>query len=59
MKRRSPVAWWNEKCESEERIVRAENIKHHRDPTHTTKLRSLQNRRAIKQRIFRNAIKNK
>ena len=37
-KKRPPVAWWNEECEREERIVKAEYRKHRRDPTNTTKL---------------------
>ena len=37
-KKRTPVAWWNEECERDERIVRAEHRKHHRDPTNTTKI---------------------
>ena len=28
VKRRPPVAWWNEECEREERIVRTEYRKH-------------------------------
>ena len=42
-----PVAWWNEECEREERIVRAEFRKHQRDQTNISKLRSFQCRRAI------------
>ena len=41
-KKRPTVAWWNKKCEREERIVRTECRKHHREPTNTTKLSSLQ-----------------
>ena len=57
-KRRPPVAWWNEDCEREEKIVRAEYRKHRRDPTNINKLRSFQRRRAIKQRTFRKARKD-
>ena len=49
------VAWWNIKCVREERIMKAE---YWRDQTNTTKLRSFQRRRAIKQRIFRKASKD-
>ena len=52
-----PVAWWNEECETGERIMRAEYRKYRRDPTNTTKLRSFQRRRAIKQRVSRKTKK--
>ena len=39
MKKRPLVAWCNEECEREKRIVRiAEYRKHRRDPTNVTKL---------------------
>ena len=40
---------WHKEWKREERIVRTEYRKHSRDPTNTTKLRSFQCRRAIKQ----------
>ena len=39
MKKRPTVAWWNEECEREEKIIIADYRKHHRDPINTTKLR--------------------
>ena len=39
MKKRSPVAWWNEECEREERIVKAE-------------YRIFQCSKVIKQKVF-------
>ena len=57
-KKRPPVAYWNEECEREERLVRAEYREHHRDPTNTTKLWLFKRRRAIKQRVFMKARKN-
>ena len=56
-KRRPTVAWWNEECEREKRIMRAEYKKHQQDPTNRTKLRIFLRRRAIKQRVFRKARK--
>ena len=38
--------------------MRAEYRKPHRDPTKTTKLKSFQGRRAIKQRVFRKTRKD-
>ena len=58
-KRRPTIAWWNEECEREERIVRAEYRKHQRNPTNRTKLKSFQCRRAIKHRFFRKNTWNK
>merc|ERR1711976_241271 len=57
-KTRPPVAWWNEDCEREEKIVRAEYRKHRRDLTNINKLRTFQRSRAIKQRTFRKARKD-
>ena len=53
MKKRPSVAWWNKECEREERIVRSEYKKHRTDPINTTNLKSFQQRRAIKHRVFR------
>ena len=39
VKKRPSVAWFNEECESEERIVRTEYRKYRRNPTNATKLR--------------------
>ena len=51
--KRPPVTWWKEECEREEQTVRSVYRKHQRDPTNTTKLRSLQYKKAIKQRVLR------
>ena len=58
MKKIPPIALWNKECEREEIIVRAKYRKHRRDPKNTTKLRSFQYRRVIKQRVFRKARKD-
>ena len=57
-KKKPPLAWWNKECEREERIVRAEYRKHCRNPANTTKRRSFQHRRVIKQRVFRKTRKD-